>query len=175
MPSREGGRGNCMYLAFQDQKCLGTLFLEKSADICRILQEIGVPETGKRGFSPEKIPCNRTIKLSEDLRVVSIEKIRGTYLVSAGKKIDVNSADLKDLMAVPGIGPRFAEKIISRRQALGRFSSIRELTGIQGIGKKKLARWAPYIEVGASGLVDGRHENVETSRCLLNPSPRIEK
>ncbi|MGB6066554.1 MAG: ComEA family DNA-binding protein [Desulfomonilaceae bacterium] len=167
--SREVGRGNCMYQAFQDGKCLGTLFLEESADISRILQEIGVPEPEKWGSSHEKIPCNRAIRLSDDLRVASIEKIRGIHLISAGKRIDVNSADLEDLMAVPGIGPRFAEKIISRRQTVGRFSSIEELARIQGIGKKKLAGWGPYIEVRALGVVHGQLKNVETSGRLLEP------
>lgn len=138
---REVGQGNCIYQAFQDEECLGTIFLKQPDSIPRILESIGLPQRGKWEGPQENIPCNRAIKLRGDLRVVSVEKIRGTQLISAGRRIDVNLADLEDLTAVPGIGPRLAERIIGQREEQGRFSGIEELGKIHGIGKKKLAAW----------------------------------
>jgi competence ComEA-like helix-hairpin-helix protein len=172
---REVGQGNCIYQAFKDDECLGTIFLKQPDNIPRILESIGLPQRGKLGGPQENIPCNRAIKLGGDLRVVSIEKIRGIHLISAGKRIDVNSADLEDLTAVPGIGPRLAERIIGQRGEQGRFSSIGELGKIRGVGKKKLAAWIPYIEAGTSGVADNRLQNVQTSGSLLEPSGPIQE
>ncbi len=172
---RELGQGNCMYQAFQDEECLGTIFLKQPDSIPLILESIGLTQRGRYEGPQEKIPCNRAIKLGGDLRVVSIEKIRGTQLISAGRRIDVNLADLEDLTAVPGMGPRLAERIIGQRKERGRFSGIEELGKIHGIGKKKLAAWAPYIEAGTSGVADNRPKNVQTSGSLLEPSGLIQK
>jgi competence ComEA-like helix-hairpin-helix protein len=172
---QEIGRGNCVYQAFQDEECLGTVFLKQPASIPGILESIGLPQPGKCAGPQEKLPCNRAIRLGRDLRVISIEKIRGTQLISAGRRIDVNSADLEDLTAVPGIGPRLAERIIGQRELQGRFSGIEELERIHGIGKKKLAGWIPYIEAGNSGVADNRLQNVQTSGSLLEPPGPIQE
>jgi competence ComEA-like helix-hairpin-helix protein len=164
-----------MYQAFQNDECLGTIFLEHPDAIPRILESFGISERGDRHGAQEKIPCNSAIRLAGDFGVASVGKIRGTHLISAGRRIDVNSADVEDLMAVPGIGPRLAERIIIQREERGKFSGIEELTRIQGIGKKKLAAWAPYIEAGASGFVDGRLQDVQPPGRLLKPSGRIQK
>ncbi len=164
-----------MYQAFENEECLGTIFLEQPDTIPRILKIIGVTRPGEWEWPQEKIPCNRAIKVGGNLRVASIEKISGTHLISAGKRIDVNLADVEDLTAVPGIGPRLAERIIGRRKEQGRFSGIEELARIQGIGKKKLAVWAPYIEAGPSRVADNGLQNVQTSGGLLEPSSLIQK
>jgi competence ComEA-like helix-hairpin-helix protein len=172
---REVGQGKCIYQAFKDDDCLGTIFLKQPDSIPRILESIGMPQ-GRNWEGPhDKIPCNRAIRLDRDLRVISIQKIRGTHLISAGRRVDVNFADLEDLTAVPGIGPRLAERIIGQREEQGRFLGIEELGKIHGIGKKKLAAWAPYIEAGTSGVADNRLQNVQTSGSLLEPSGLIQK
>jgi competence ComEA-like helix-hairpin-helix protein len=173
--AQEAGRGNCMYQAFQDEECLGTVFLEEPDTIPQILERVGIPQRVNSTGPQEIVPCNRAIRLGSDLRVTAIEKINGTHIISAGKRIDVNLADLEDLRAVPGIGPKLAEKIIDRRDTRGMFLGIEELRQIQGIGKKKLAGWAPYIKVGPSGVVGNGLQNVQTSGSLLEPSFRIQK
>jgi competence ComEA-like helix-hairpin-helix protein len=172
---REVGQRNCIYQAFKDDDCLGTIFLKQPDSIPRILESIGMPQGGNWEAPHDKIPCNRAIRLDRDLRVVSIQKIRGTHLISAGRRVDVNLADLEDLTAVPVIGPRLAERIIGQREEQGRFSGIEELGKIHGIGKKKLAAWAPYIEAGTSGVADNRLQNVQTSGSLLEPSSLIQR
>jgi competence ComEA-like helix-hairpin-helix protein len=172
---RQIGHGNCMYQVYRDDECLGTFFMKQPDSIPRILESIGLPQQGKWERPQETIPCNRAIKLGRDLRVVSIEKIKGTQLISAGRRIDVNVADVEDLTAVPGIGPRLAERIIGQRGERGRFSGIEELGKIHGIGKKKLAGWASYIEAGTSGVSDNGLQNVQTSGSLFEPPGVIQK
>jgi competence ComEA-like helix-hairpin-helix protein len=164
-----------MYQAFREEECLGTAFLDHPESISRILHSIGITQQVRWDGPDERIPCNRALKLGKDLRIAAIEKIKGTHLISAGQRIDVNLADLEDLRAVPGIGPRIAERIIGQREALGRFSGLEELERIHGIGKKKLAGWAPYIEARPLGVVGNGHQDVQPSGRLLEPSARIQK
>lgn len=53
-------------------------------------------------------------------------------------RVNVNTADLDTLCSLPGIGPVLAQRIIDYRTANGPFSSVEELTMVQGIGSKKL-------------------------------------
>lgn len=61
--------------------------------------------------------------------------------------IDLNSATKEQLMSLPGIGDAMAERIMLRRQELGRFRRIDELRKVKGIGEKKFEKLKPYIEV----------------------------
>ena len=51
--------------------------------------------------------------------------------------IDINSAGVDDLVQLPGIGPKTAEKILSYRQENGKFQSVEDLMNVKGIGQKK--------------------------------------
>jgi competence protein ComEA len=48
--------------------------------------------------------------------------------------VDLNSATLEQLEALPGIGPVTAQKILDYRQQHGAFHSVDELQGVPGIG-----------------------------------------
>ena len=48
--------------------------------------------------------------------------------------IDINQATLDDLVALPGIGPALAQRIIDYRSEYGPFESIEELERVNGIG-----------------------------------------
>ncbi len=60
--------------------------------------------------------------------------------------IDLNKAEWIDLVLLPGIGEKLAKSIIDYRQTSGPFRSIEELKKIRGIGEKKFAKLAPYLE-----------------------------
>lgn len=52
--------------------------------------------------------------------------------------IDVNSADVKTLAKLKGVGETKAKAIVSYREANGNFKSLDELLKVKGIGEKVL-------------------------------------
>ena len=61
--------------------------------------------------------------------------------------LDLNRATEQDFDALPGIGPRLAERIMEYRQSAGAFLSLDELRAVKGIGKKKFERIRPLVTV----------------------------
>lgn len=53
-------------------------------------------------------------------------------------KLNINTASAEALDALPGIGPVLAQRIIAYREEKGPFSSISELTQVEGIGEERL-------------------------------------
>lgn len=63
------------------------------------------------------------------------------------KKININTADAVELTYLPGVGPYIANKIIQYREEHGSFSSIDELTNVDGIGNATLEIAIPKIKI----------------------------
>ena len=54
--------------------------------------------------------------------------------------VNINTADLKQLIKLPGVGKKKAQAIIDYREANGDFASLEELAKVKGVGKKMLAK-----------------------------------
>jgi competence protein ComEA len=65
------------------------------------------------------------------------------------KKVDLNTASVKDLAGLPGIGEKKAAAIVDYRKAHKRFASVTELKKVKGIGEKLFMKIEPMIEVSA--------------------------
>jgi len=52
--------------------------------------------------------------------------------------LDLNTATLEQLDALPGIGPTTAQKILDYRQAHGPFHSVGDLDAVPGIGQGRI-------------------------------------
>ena len=66
---------------------------------------------------------------------------------SAAGIVDINSATLFDLDALPGVGPSTAQSIIDYRVANGPYASVDDLLNVRGIGPSKLAAMRARVRV----------------------------
>ena len=70
--------------------------------------------------------------------------------VSTGSPINLNSATVPQLEALPGIGKATAERIVEYREKNGGFKKIEELMNVRGIGEKSFLTLKPLITVAAA-------------------------
>jgi competence protein ComEA len=75
--------------------------------------------------------------------------------LAAGKpapteKVNLNTATVEQLTALPGVGPTLAARIVEHREKAGQFSSPEELMNVKGIGEKNFQKIEQYLTVEAS-------------------------
>lgn len=65
---------------------------------------------------------------------------------SSLSRVNLNTANEKQLMALPGIGEKHARSILASRNARGgRFQRLEDLLDIDGIGPATLDKIRPYV------------------------------
>ncbi len=60
-------------------------------------------------------------------------------------KVNLNTADVAALDALPGVGPVTAASIVTWREKNGHFTSVEQLQEIQGIGPARYASLSPLV------------------------------
>jgi competence protein ComEA len=79
--------------------------------------------------------------------------------------VDLNTADLKTLETLPGMGPALAQKIIDARP----FKTVADLEKVSGIGEAKMKNLKDLVTVGTksatakSQLAPGEKLNINTA------------
>jgi len=74
------------------------------------------------------------------------------------KKMDINTASMEELMAIPHIKEIFARRIIEYRDKNNGFKSIEELGKVQGVGRKRLLTLMDFVEVEKITSAPRKHE-----------------
>lgn len=63
-------------------------------------------------------------------------------------RININTATLAELMQLPGIGEKLAQRIIDYRTSNGPFKKVDDLQSVNGIGEKTMDNLRDLISVG---------------------------
>jgi competence protein ComEA len=71
----------------------------------------------------------------------------GSSTPGPGGRVDLNTAGVADLDALPGIGPVLAQRIVDHRDREGPFRSVDELDDVPGIGPAIAAQLAELVTV----------------------------
>ncbi|MDE5763792.1 MAG: helix-hairpin-helix domain-containing protein [Ruminococcus sp.] len=87
--------------------------------------------------------------------------------------IDINNADIDELIRLDGIGEVLASRIIDYRETNGRFNNIEEIMNVQGIGEGIFSSIADFIYVEnpvyENSLEENKYEEYgETPENLLS-------
>ena len=64
--------------------------------------------------------------------------------------INLNTASATELMQLPHIGEKTAERIVLFRKEHGAFKRPEEVMGVKGVGEKAFARLRPYLTVATA-------------------------
>ena len=65
----------------------------------------------------------------------------------AEKSININTAGINELVQLPGIGEKTAEKIIQLRNERGKFRRVDELMDVKGIGEVKFNKIKKFLYI----------------------------
>ncbi len=72
--------------------------------------------------------------------------LQGLGMAMEGK-VDVNTATVKELQMLPGVGKAIAERIVEYRKTNGPFESVDDLKNVKGIGKAKLDKLKDHVNI----------------------------
>ena len=64
--------------------------------------------------------------------------------------MNINTASVKELDALPGIGAKTAALIVEYRQKNGPFKKVEELMNVRGVGEKSFLKLKPQLTVTAA-------------------------
>lgn len=92
---------------------------------------------------PNKLP-NLAGRLT-DGKQVKVARRGGT--TTAAAKLDINTATLEELIAVPGVDQGLAQAIIDERDGYGPFTSLTELHTVLGLDTPVVTALRPYLKV----------------------------
>ncbi len=59
--------------------------------------------------------------------------------------IDVNRASAVELMRLPGVGPRLAQRIVEARETGGPFAAFNDLHRVRGLSRAKIEQLQPRV------------------------------
>ena len=90
---------------------------------------------------PSSVPANLEADISDSVASVSKPQEQ------AGKRINLNTASIEELMTLDGIGETLAGRIVAYREENGGFSAIEELKNVSGIGEKRFEKIKDNITV----------------------------
>ena len=137
----------------------GVFRCESEASISELLAAAGVTELDREDHpSLERTVQNgclaRILRPPDgDVRII-FEPMEFRERLVLGLRNDPNRATAHELSLLPGIGPVLAERIVESRERNGPYASVHDLDRVKGIGKGKIKKLIPYLEVAGQPCRD---------------------
>lgn len=66
---------------------------------------------------------------------------------SSVRTIDLNTAEVADLKAIPGVSSSVAKEIVEYRKKYGKYYAVKELLDVDGVSQELYERIKPYVTV----------------------------
>jgi comEA protein len=103
----------------------------------------------------QEVNMTKTKKLFTLLVIVAMAAVSTISLGAAEKQataandklVNINTADAGQLIALPQIGPKMAQRILDFRKSNGNFKRAQDLMKVKGIGEKIFAKLQPLITI----------------------------
>lgn len=135
---------NALTVEIQDKDIgSGIYFTKQWNSANQLLESVGSDARIKKDFALEngmKITLHSAS--GENILLTAIDNSRRLAL---GMPIDLNLSTKEDLLLIPGIGEKTAQKILILRSEKRRFKNMKELMETEGIKEKKLAKLKQYL------------------------------
>lgn len=87
------------------------------------------------------------VMLTFSLNAVALEKQHSKKVESQTKLININTATVSELVKLPHIGQKMAERIIEFRKKNGNFKKIEGIMKVKGIGEKIFKKFDHLLTV----------------------------
>lgn len=97
-------------------------------------------------FQKSLTPTHHSAEKTDDTPSSTHQSISQKKL-KEGQQIDLNRANEKALIKVPGIGDTFAKRIIEHRTSLGGFTNIEQLMEVKGISPNKYEKISSFFTI----------------------------
>lgn len=81
------------------------------------------------------------------LSTVSLYSVEKPVAANGSKLVNINTADTGQLIALPQIGVKMAQRILEFRKSNGNFKRAQDLMKVKGIGEKVFAKLQPLITI----------------------------
>ncbi len=108
-----------------------------------VVESVQLPMTTDGSMLPDSSGLEVLLDESRESRD---EAQRRALPLTAGERIDPNTAGEEDLDRLPGVGPVVASRIVGTREDRGPFVVPEDLLSVPGVGPATLAKIAPYLE-----------------------------
>ncbi len=116
-------------------------YREKIGEFKSLKELIRVKGIGEKTF--EKIlPYLEMVGDSTEIIILNPDSLK-----EVSGKININTASLSELISLPSIGEKRAQKIISYRDKVGEFNSTKDITKVKGIGEGIYTKIKDMIEI----------------------------
>ncbi len=128
----------------------GIYYVPKGTTLSGLLNLAGIaPSNQVQGAALSAIlKTATTVCILTGPRDVRIEPMNMPKRLALGIPIDINRLSIAEMMLVPGIGEKTAERILEYRAENGPFRSLDDLTEVKGIKEKRLEKLRPFLCVG---------------------------